>query len=539
MRLYHRSKKVDLNDTICLCDFDADHGRVKLALERLADLEEEVGEDAKICYSEGLLLRDFLGQGQQAFNCFVRALKLNPQHILAACNAALLAPSEVEFRHWVGEVQRLSPSDAQNYDMAIEQLEIGGNYYDILLGSGGKADEQIIDNGTHAAILEIALQGVADIDEDIEVQVRRFRAQSLRVIDQKAEVLRDTAGEYFAPDERLSLQEAIRELDRAIKIDEYDAELWNLRSAWCMLLEQYEEGVTAANRAISLRPTGYPKPYHNKANALWNLGRDEEAISMVTCALQEARAMLSEKDLQMAESLLHDILLGHHDNSEQILLYTAQKLLSGTEVRTHKFAELIRGDVQSLFKMFSFRLKFVGGGRFVSLNYIASVAQLLAYFPIEAAVSVLRNLRCNDPKIWNCCMEAVSYIAAKGESIMRRDAARLISLLILDEPTLKEMRTVYRNRVLAPSAADPDNYGDLEKNVRCELQRLNNQFPAMILEQSSLTHQEIEYVREGMIERLNGTPFINDSGHFFGFNGIVAAVVVVAVIIAGMAILVK
>ena len=85
MRLYRRSKPIDLNDTIALCDFDADHGRVKLALERLRDLEEEVGADAKISYAEGLLRRDFLGQGKQAYQCFVRAHQLNPQHGLAAC----------------------------------------------------------------------------------------------------------------------------------------------------------------------------------------------------------------------------------------------------------------------------------------------------------------------------------------------------------------------------------------------------------------------------------------------------------------------
>ena len=136
MRLYRRSKQIDLNDTIALCDFDADHGRVKLAPERLHDLEKEVGADAKISYAEGLLRRDFLGQGQQAFQCFVRAQELNPQHALAACNAALCAPSEAAFRQWARVASRLSSPDTPLLQQKIQQLAKGTSYQELLLQHG-------------------------------------------------------------------------------------------------------------------------------------------------------------------------------------------------------------------------------------------------------------------------------------------------------------------------------------------------------------------------------------------------------------------
>ncbi|MEK7692142.1 MAG: hypothetical protein AAB425_14095, partial [Bdellovibrionota bacterium] len=372
-----------------------------------------------------------------------------------------------------------------------------------------------------------------------ESQIRRQRAQSLRAMDQEAEHLREAASEQFPPDERLSLQEAVEELDRAIMLDEHDAELWNLRSAWCVILERNTEAVADADRAISLRPSGYPKPYHNKAMALWNLGRDQEAMSMATRAKDEAQDVGTAEDLRLAESILANIQGGRSDWSEELVLYTAQKILKGTEVRTHKFAALTHGTVSDLCRMFVARLNAVQPGD--SLVHVAPVAQLLAYFPAEAATTVLRNLRRSDPSAWNCCFEAVCYIITKGEPMMQRDAARVAALLMLDEPTLERMRHACKERVLAPAIAAPGEFGLLAKCVRGELQRLNSRFPESLLEQLQPTQQELLSVRSGILVRLSGTPYINDSANFQqparsgpGCAGLIAMVVVAAGILVGL-----
>ena len=534
MRLYRRSKQVDLNDTIAQCDFDADHGRVKLALERLHDLEEEVGADAKISYAEGLLRRDFLGQGQQAYQCFVRALELNPQHRLAACNATHGAPSEVAFRQRAEVAGRLSPSDVLVWQQQTQRLAEGTTYQELLL-EGGARDLDEEDYGSGAALLELALQAGV-LQEADETRLRRHRAQALRALDLAAERLRAAAVERFPPDERLSLHEAVLEMDRAIALDEYDAELWNLRSAWCVILERYQEAVVAADRAITLRPSRYPKPYHNKAVALWHLNKAQEASASATRAKQEAQAVSSPKDLRLAESILSDIQSGRGDCPEELVLHTAQEILKGTEVRTHQFAELSQGTVQDLCNMFATRLAASQPG--TSLEHVSAVAQLLAYFPAEAAVTVLRNLRRSDASVWNRCFEAMGYIVAKGEPVMQRDAARVAALLILDESTLERMRHACRERVLAPAAAAPGEFGPLTLLLSRELNRLNNRFPELLLEQPPPSQDELQAARSGMLDRLSGTPFINDSASFQQparrGPGCVSLIVAIVVLAAGV-----
>ena len=77
------------------CYFEADQTRVALALERLGALQERFPNDARISYAEGLVRRDYLGQGLRARDLFEKAywaaLKSNLQGDYcwsAASNAA-------------------------------------------------------------------------------------------------------------------------------------------------------------------------------------------------------------------------------------------------------------------------------------------------------------------------------------------------------------------------------------------------------------------------------------------------------------------
>ncbi len=532
MRLYLRSKQVDLSDTIAHCDFDADHGHVKLALDRLRDLEEEVGADAKISYAEGLLHRDFLGQGLQAHQCFVRALDLNPTHALAACNATHSAPTEAEFRRWAELAIQVSPSDAPMLRTLMQQLgQEGASYQAYLLQRSASRFEKG-KHGSSAAYLELVLQA-GMLEENQKSQIRRRRAQYLRKLDREAAQLRETAGERFPSEERLSLQAAVDELDRAIAQDEYDAELWNLRSAWCILLERSEDAITAANNAIRLRPAGYSKPYLNKATALLKLDRYEEGLAMAKRAKEEATGETSSEDIRLAEIVLSVIQQGPVACTEDTALQVAQKIILGTEVRTQQFAGLIQGTANDLDRMFKIRLGAAKTGS--SLDHVAPVAQLLAYCPVEAAATVLRNLRRTNPSAWTCSFEAGLYIVAKGEPVMQRDASRLVLLLILDQPTVEQMRRTLRENILAPSAGNPSDFGALAENIGAEMLRLNSDFPELLLKQAPPTEQELNKARAGVLNRLSGTPLINDSSNFpQAVHGGCAGLVVMGFVIAGI-----
>jgi tetratricopeptide (TPR) repeat protein len=508
MRLYRRSIKYDLDDTISLSDFDADHGRPSWALDRLRDLEQELGPHAKISYAEGLLRSDFLGQGKSAFDCFVRAQEIDSNHRLSACNAAYFAPSPEEFSKWAAIASGISPEDAHGFEKTCRALAEGVSYSELQLHRADASSRQSR-HGDAAAHSELALTS-GSLDESEEVKIRRARAQSLREVDREAQSLRESAGERFHPDERLSLHEAVLEIDRAISVDEHDAELWNLRSSWCVLLDRNGDAVAAATRAIALRPAGYAKPHHNMAAAYRNLGRDREAIETAKRAIEIASAAGNDADLKLAQALLDGLLSGRAE--EEQFQRSAQKILKGVAVRTHQSAERMGGSVQDLFRAFAGRLATVRGGQ--RLEYVAPLAQLLAYCPVEVSATLLRTLQIDNPQAAELCSEALTYTIVNAERVMQRDAARVRSLLLLDHPDLERMRKSFRELVLIPAAAGSSEFRVLLDVVREQLLRLTDQGNHIVDNQPEPTDSEIHSTRTGLLQRLRGTPFINDSGKF-------------------------
>ena len=107
MRFYQQASD-NIPFSIQRCYFEADQTRVRLALERLRGLEEQFPGDARIAYAEGIVRRDYLGQGLRARELFDRTHSLALRSGLsgdycwmAACNAAALARNDNEFRTWV------------------------------------------------------------------------------------------------------------------------------------------------------------------------------------------------------------------------------------------------------------------------------------------------------------------------------------------------------------------------------------------------------------------------------------------------------
>jgi hypothetical protein len=62
LNFYNRTEEDKLS-CINRCYFEADHGNIYDALERIKDLQQEFPDDPKVIFTEAQLREDFLGQG--------------------------------------------------------------------------------------------------------------------------------------------------------------------------------------------------------------------------------------------------------------------------------------------------------------------------------------------------------------------------------------------------------------------------------------------------------------------------------------------
>lgn len=509
MRLYRRSKQWDLMDTINRCYFDADHSRIRLALDRLADLESEVGPDARIAYAEGLLRKDFIGHGQQAHLCFVRALELDPHHAFAACNAAVYAPDETEFRKRSQTAIELSPDDAPQLSMEQSILNHGESYWKLLLA---RADDTR--HGDCAALIDLAL-ATASMPPEEEVKWRRQRAQQLRRLDIQAEGQRKSMGEDFPPPDRLALAEALTEIDRALALDEYDAELWNLKSAWCSLARRYEDSILCADRAIELRPEGYPRPYENKANSLWHLGRPAEARACAEAGIRQAEIGRCEDQIGGFKDLIQAIAA----SEDEPTLSSAQPLMAAVlraaEVSAGQFLDHINASADELAVVVHRRLQTIQPGPGETMNYVPAMAETLNHLPPEICFVIILEIAKRDPDAYENCMRASLYIAAHAAPIMQRDALRLLTLTIfipaISPGSESGTRTLYRRSILEVSAAARDEMSGLDKLMRQEISRISPEVAALVADQETVDEYGKARAKRNILSRLQGAPFISDS----------------------------
>jgi tetratricopeptide (TPR) repeat protein len=259
-RIYARNRNDAIN-VVKRCFFEAERGRVSLALDRIHDLQTAFPNDADFIYAEGLLRKDFLGQGLRAYKLFEQALRANPNHDSALFNATKYSPSETEFKNWAKIALAVTPHDAYLLDLVrgIEANLLAGASYTELLG--GAAERLYEDNqpAESAAFADLALStGGFELSE---LALRITRARCLRTLAKKAAQHRKSVAEHFPIEERLALHGAMEEMERALALDAYDPELWNLKSAWCNLLDRHTEAMSCADTSIELRPNNYTKPW--------------------------------------------------------------------------------------------------------------------------------------------------------------------------------------------------------------------------------------------------------------------------------------
>src|ERR1035441_8209304 len=174
------------------CNIDADRGRSALALARFQELAAEIPDNARILYAEGLVRRDFLGQGAAALEVFQRAYELATAQKLktdtawfAACNATGLARNAQEFRRWTEIAIRGCPqaraAERQHHQQLLQRLDEGEEYLPILLQKLPASGDSREDSGSQAATLEVAFLIRSDLmGMDLEVKLHKQRALALR-----------------------------------------------------------------------------------------------------------------------------------------------------------------------------------------------------------------------------------------------------------------------------------------------------------------------------------------------------------------------
>ena len=504
MRLYHRSQDDKING-IKRCFFDARHGRVGLALERLRDLEEEFPRDPQIRYAEGLIRADYLGQGIAARALFEKAYESDNSHRLAARDATLLARSAEEFRKWAEITLSIAANDRSIRELVtgvLSDLEKEISYCEIL--HAAKTQHfQAQRFGQSAAFAELELLACT-LFPDEEVVVRRERAQCLRTLDGEANRSRQTFQEAFPAEERLTLHEAVAELERALSLDEYDAELWNLKSAWCCLLGQHEEAIRCADRAVELRPSHYPKPFQNRANALWGLERYKEALECAQEALSQAESSKSAEDVAQARKIIEAYSTPPRaPDLEDVEPLIAHIVDAARTVSDEEIGQW-RGSIEGLVDAVLGRTESVQSDR--TMEYVPIMAEMLSDFTPETVFRLILGTAEKDPRVYEHCLHAALYVAAHSDGVQGRDAARYLVLTILGALEAPAVRSVYRQAILEPSAATTGEMSRLNAIMREELRRINPLFPRLIADQEPVDQAGRERAARTVLSRFTDIP---------------------------------
>lgn len=460
---------------------EAERGQVHLALERLRELAEEFPDDPEVLYPEALVRWDYLGQGVRARDLFERVYHLIPvgdqrlaeTRAFAACNAAGLSRDEHELRRWLAIARQAGPGDQdlrQFADGVTTSLEKGIPYQDILWN--GAAETQAHGAyGKQASLLELFL-GIETppLDPTREVRARRYRAEALRELDRRGMAQREASLNIPMPDERMALQEGLCELEQGLGTDPYDAELWNLRSAWCILLKRYEEAISHAEHALTLRPNGYVKPLINQATALGFLGRHADSAVAAQAAIHRA-ADAADRD-------------------------QAQKVLAGLSHPPTPFTpqiarELSRAAWDVARNTATNELGAQGGGPARLGNGIlnrvrgagadaAVLAELLNDFLPETVFVALSETDHARPGLRQRFSDAARLLVARVNEVVRRDAARYLSLAILRAGNAAAMRREYQR--LFPEPTDPTTHatGAVDPTMHRALQSYHSGLPAFL-----------------------------------------------------------
>lgn len=479
MRIF-RPGPDDKANIIRRCQFDFDHGRVRHALDRMAELKVHLPNDASVLYAEGLIRTEGAGEGFAAFECYKQAYTVDRDHPYAAPNAVLLAPSEAEFLETAEAALRVAPHDQalrQIIDGVKEALADGRSPARIQMDLALSRMEDG-EFGEAAAHAEIGLTD-ATLTPNEERDARRLRADCLRKVDLMAERERESLGEAIPPNDRVALKAAKRELDKVIEIDEYDAEVWNLKAAWSSLLHDYDEAIESAEKALELRPHGYAKAHHNKANALFHLGRIDEAIASVEEGLRKAEASGDDGDVELSRRMLASYAERADGVSDEKLRECILRVAQGIMLTTE--AETAGGHLDMNMDQLAAQMADVEAHLSArAVKYVPFLCEMLTSVTPDTVFHATVTLGAQRRSPVEQYLLAAQYMAAHFDGVQRRDAARYVALYLLCQLEPPDVRAAYEAFVLAVDAAGGPEWADADEAVGDELRSMQPFFMELI-----------------------------------------------------------
>jgi tetratricopeptide (TPR) repeat protein len=504
MCLYHR--RPEMKQTILdLCFAEARQGHVDLALLRLEDLLQDFGRDSQILYEKALITWEFLGRGRETGDQFRQAYAADPCHAYAAQNASYLAEDAQAFREWVEIARMISPRHdpwVSRVPNILSELDQGASYQELLIDAAHHHQEAKR-FGKAAAAAELALLA-GELPPDREANLRWGRAHSLRALDREAHQAQEARFEAFPPEERLTLQEAVRELERAQELDPYMPELRNLRAAWLILLGRYEEAVASTEAAIQLRPHLYAGPHINKAQALLNLGRIGEAQLAAQEALKQAQASGVPVDLEQASFFVrktqNPTVHQTRDYEQHIRSWGRLSSREVTEVLSHRKLSLSRYGREVLARFHSLSP--------LNQGAILLMAELLSGGDRDILAEVSKNIHKSETEVRQAMVSAALTLTVHTNGVLPRDAARFLVAVLLEDPELPAIRLAYRSLILAPAAAGSPAWAWLPERMERELARLQPDLPGLIARQDPPDEVEKEQARRSILKDFKEIPTV-------------------------------
>jgi tetratricopeptide (TPR) repeat protein len=536
---YYKRDTDDKINSVNRCFTDAEQGRIELALLRIADLLEEFPNDASVLYARGLLQRDFLGCGLKAREDFESASHAagpaEEVRGLATCNVATLARSYEEFDKWSASALNILPNDSGIISMRsaiAEAKSAGADYHATLVNFVVATPPEELANrpGSAASAFDVALTGHAPFRTEEEADVRKHRAKLLRQLDRRAAETREMLLEYFPPGERLALQGALEEMERALALEDSDAELWNFHAAWCSMLDRDEDAIHSADRAIALRPYGYAKPWINKANSLFHLDRFDEARQCGKEAVRQAEAAGLDADLHQAQALASISQAGHEVPNEGAVTRWMNDFLKAAALTSKKEVSQKgwSGNYSELINGFLKRTRPFGSDWHPA--YLRIVAEMLIYFSPETCRITLVDARSQNEAAYDNALNALLYLIVSSSGALQRDATRLLCLLFLGTGTICGACKMHRQAVLETAAGSAD-FRILPKIVRRELAAINTWLPKLVADQEPVNEAEIAHARRTVLWRFDSTHMAERSSPAIRPGGCATVIVVAAAVV--------
>ena len=113
-------------------------------------------------------------------------------------------------------------------------------------------------------------------------------------------------------------------------------------------------------------------------------------------------------------------------------------------------------------------------------GHVPLIAELLSDFTPETVCGVLLNAKRFAAHLFDIWISAAVYLAAHAEGVEQRDAARLITLLLLIPLEAPAIRDLYRTIILRSHVAGADRLSQLNEAVCRELTRIHRALPDCI-----------------------------------------------------------